>query len=487
MLPGAAAFDLNEVSGREDRAEEAEIQEVWAIVAGGHHADGDADAGLAGLVGGNEVGGAEQVVVGEIDGVLLCAAHLRGNLHGEVGLVFAGEHPVGHLIENLRQLARVMLADSEDNGLADLAADGVTQRVFEKRFAKELIGCLREEALFKLALLESFVVVIAFVVLERHHKARFGKEPGGDLAASVHDGRIDEEAVLHAIEEGVAEGGLTVVATEGTVGIEHEPALKLARVFGGGLVLVEFLKVIERRSGEAELVADEVVKDGTRIASDGAVSFVGDDEVEVGGRKELLVFVVEEQRLNSGDDDLGVPPVVAIFFVDDALVVVREDLLERLERLVFELEAVHEEEHTAGVAGTEEELDDGGGGERLAGAGGHFEEETVTTFLGGQLDGGDGLLLVRTQEAKPVDLDEARAFAFILPSGFGGVARALGEDDIVILDGFLDESFRVGSGLLVTDDGGRRRERRDDIRIAAFEVPEIMQVAVGEDHEPAVL
>ena len=52
VLPRAAAFDLDEIGGREDRAEQAEIEDVRAIVAGGHHADGDADAGLAGLVGG---------------------------------------------------------------------------------------------------------------------------------------------------------------------------------------------------------------------------------------------------------------------------------------------------------------------------------------------------------------------------------------------------------------------------------------------------
>src|ERR1700676_2430671 len=96
--------------------------------------------------------------------------------------------------------------------------------------------------------------------------------------------------------------------------------------------------------------------------------FVRDDKVEIGGRKEMLVFVIEEQRLDRGDDDFGMTPVVTILLIDDALVVVREDLLESLECLVFEFEPVHEEKHAAGVAGAEEELDDGGGGERLTGA-----------------------------------------------------------------------------------------------------------------------
>ena len=87
---------------------------------------------------------------------------------------------------------------------------------------------------------------------------------------------------LHAIKQGVAERGLAVVATEGAVGIEQQAALELARIFGRGLVLVELFEVIARRGGEAELVADEVVEDGAGVAADGAVRFVGDDEIEVG-------------------------------------------------------------------------------------------------------------------------------------------------------------------------------------------------------------
>ena len=280
---------------------------------------------------------------------------------------------------------------------------------------------------------------------------------------------------------------LAIVATEGAVGIEHETALELARVFGGGLVLVELLEVVERCGREAELVADKVIEHGAGITADGAVRFVGDDEVEVGGRKELLVFIVEEQGLDRGDDDFGVPPVVAIFFVDNTLVVVREDPLESLERLVFQLQPVDEEKHAPGVAGAEEELDDGGGGEGLPGARGHFEKEAVAALLDGLLDSGDGFLLVGAEEAKTIDLDEAGSLAFILPSGIRGVAWALGEDDIVIPDNFFDKTLRIGRGLLVAGDRGGRRERRDDIRISAFEVPEVMQVAVGEDDEAAVL
>lgn len=58
---------------------------------------------------------------------------------------------------------------------------------------------------------------------------------------------------------------------------------------------------------------------------------------------------------------------------------------------------------------------------------------------------------------------------------------------MVIFDCFLDEALGVWHGLLVAGDGGWSRERRDDIRIAAFEIPEVMQVAVRKDDEAAVL
>ena len=150
MLAGAAPFDLNKVGWREDRTEEAKVQNVRAVVACGHHTDGDADASLAGLVPRDEVRRAEQVVVGEVDRVLLRAVHLRGDLHREVGLVFAWEHEVGDFVQNLGELAGMVLTDRKDNGLADLTADGVAKGVVEEGLAEELIGRRREEPFLEL-------------------------------------------------------------------------------------------------------------------------------------------------------------------------------------------------------------------------------------------------------------------------------------------------------------------------------------------------
>jgi hypothetical protein len=41
-------------------------------------------------------------------------------------------------------------------------------------------------------------------------EALVGQQLGGDLGAGVHHGGVDQEAVLHAVEQRIAEGGLAV-------------------------------------------------------------------------------------------------------------------------------------------------------------------------------------------------------------------------------------------------------------------------------------
>ena len=50
VLTGAPPFDLDKVGWRKNGTEEADIENVGAVVAGGHHADGDANPRLAGFV-----------------------------------------------------------------------------------------------------------------------------------------------------------------------------------------------------------------------------------------------------------------------------------------------------------------------------------------------------------------------------------------------------------------------------------------------------
>ena len=103
---------------------------------------------------------------------------------GEVGLVLAGEHAIGHLVENMRQFGGVVLAYGKDDGLTNLAADRITQSVFHEGFAKELVGGLGEETLLELALLVGFLLVLSFVVPHRKAANLQGKA-GVDRVPSI--------------------------------------------------------------------------------------------------------------------------------------------------------------------------------------------------------------------------------------------------------------------------------------------------------------
>ena len=56
---------------------------------------------------------------------------------------------------------------------------------------------------------------------------------------------------------------------------------------------------------------------------------------------------------------------------------------------------------------------------------------------------------------------------------FGLVVRALGQHDVVVADLVLDEALRVGRDLLVADHRVRCREGRNEVGVAAFQVPEV--------------
>src|SRR5580704_343507 len=106
-----ASLDLDKICWRKDRPEQAEVQNIRAIVAGCHHPDGDAYPCLACPIRGQEISRAQQIIVGEIDGELLGVADMRGYLHSKIGLVLAGKHLVSHEVQYLHDLGGVMLAD----------------------------------------------------------------------------------------------------------------------------------------------------------------------------------------------------------------------------------------------------------------------------------------------------------------------------------------------------------------------------------------
>ena len=99
----------------------------------------------------------------------------------------------------------------------------------------------------------------------------------------------------------------------------------------------------------------------------------------------------------------------------------------------------------------------------------------------------DGLELVGAQKAQVVGLDETGPLGLVPPRRLGGIAGPLGENDVVGGYRFVDQAQRVGLDSVVSGYGVGRRERRDDVGVAALQVPEVVQIAVGEDDEPAAL
>ena len=191
--------------------------------------------------------------------------------------------------------------------------------------------------------------------------------------------------------------------------------------------------------------------------------------------------------MNGGDDDLGAVPVVAVLFIDNRLEIRRKQCSENLMRLVFQFQPVDQEEHTAGISGAQEKLDDGRSGERLSGACRHLKQKTVSSGLYRPLQRMDRSELIGTQKAQIVGLNEAGALGFILPRSFRGIMRPVGESDVIFANLFRDQALRVGRDLSIVGYGGRRREGGDDIGVAAIQIPEVMQIAVRQDDEAAIL
>lgn len=217
------------------------------------------------------------------------------------------------------------------------------------------------------------------------------------------------------------------------------------------------------------------------------MGFVGDDQVKIGGGKDAQVFVLVRNALDGGDDDLGLIPVIAVFFKNDRLVIGFEVAVEGFLGLVFQLEAVDQEEHAAGVAAAQVKLDDAGGSERLAGAGGHLEQEAVPALPNRFLHGADGIQLVGAQELERVAGNTVIPLGGVVPARILLVDGVLGEDDVIGVDGFGDDHVRVrGEGLAGAQrlEGG---EKGDAGGVALLPVPQVMQVAIGEDDMAHIL
>ena len=400
----AATFHLLEEILRRDAAHEEDDLQRLDVGAGGDHVHGNGDArevaiakGAEDLVG-RETGGAFPGDFFDFAAVGLLLLFHEANEAGAIG----------DLLAEVVALAEDFAADADDVvGVGVVLGEderlrqvGAARKHFSEDFVAEggehganLVG--RDDITIEAAGLvgENFVELLP-ANLARLAVAFVDPKAGVHLRAALRDRGIDAVDVaanVHAVGYGF-----------------------LVVVFHDEVLLEETEGLFRRRGGEADERGVEVFEHLPPEIVDGAVAFIGDDEVEFLDREIWIVFdrerllkervgrfdrkIVEVGRgfflalqhgvdaLDRADDDAGrFVERVAAELLDDVflgeLVVVhgRDELLELGERLPAEIAAVHEEEDALRAAVFHEAIDEIDGGVGLARAGGHLNERAAAT------------------------------------------------------------------------------------------------------------
>ena len=152
-----------------------------------------------------------------------------------------------------------------------------------------------------------------------------------------------------------------------------------------------------------------------------------------------------------------------------------------------QFDTVNNEQHTFSVASLEKSPYERGAQQCLTRAGCHFKEKAVFAVFYRILQSNDGFLLIGPEEAQTVGINIALAFSFILPRGVGGIIGALGKNNVVVAYGLCNKALGVGNTLLVAHYRCRLWKGGYDIGVAALKIPEVMQIAIGQDDKTAIL
>ena len=256
----------------------------------------------------------------------------------------------------------MLLTHREDNGLPDLPANRVADRILQESPTENRVRSFREKLPLKIALLERLLLLLSFVIGKRHHKTLVSEKLGSHLRSCVNDPGVDQIPIAHPVKQRVAKCRLATLTAEGAVSVEQQPALHLARIAHMRAGRMGASEVVAGRRGQPQLVPDEVIEHSAGVAADRPMRLIRNHQVKVRRRKQRLVLVVEQQRLNSRDHNMRPPPVVAFLLVDDRVKVVRQVRDKRLvRRLIFQLQPIYQEEDAPGVASAEKQLDNSGG------------------------------------------------------------------------------------------------------------------------------
>jgi len=74
------------------------------------------------------------------------------------------------------------------------------------------------------------------------------------------------------------------------------------------------------------------------------------NQIKISRGKHFSKLIIERKALHCGNNNLGLAPIIAVFFVDNARVIILQCPYEILPCLVFQLDSVDQEKDTAGIA-----------------------------------------------------------------------------------------------------------------------------------------
>ena len=304
VLSRAASFHLDVVRGRLDRPAETQVQQVGAVVAGGHHGDGYAHPGLAGFVAWNcWICPIQAIRVGEGSTHFGGAVHVMGDLYGEIGAVFPRPPRVSDIVEFVGELRRLRSTHAVNDAFADDVCFRLAQRVRDVTLREFPIGVRGQERAAVVFLVKRQVDVFAgFVVLEGYLEAFVGHQLGGYVGSHVQRVGQNQVSVVGGLRHRVLKGRLARRQAKSVVGITQ--GSRFPAGCGGSVVRVAGSQILPGRCRQPHFVAVKGVEHVPMSGpADAAVGFVRDNQLEPLRRDGLAMPGGGVDCLNGGDGD----------------------------------------------------------------------------------------------------------------------------------------------------------------------------------------
>ena len=362
---GAAADHLPELDAAEDRPGEHERANGGHVDAGIEHVDRD--------------GNARHVLELEVVKCFFGTLHVTVDNFGQTAALIVGKQPVEALVQALC----VVVADGEDDALGGQAEDILATHPHE--FPDQGVGGAHVgDGLLDVGALEIQLfqvdALFAQLLLET------GREGFAVNSADLETGPGIEYPVGSkvALRHGLL---IRIVECRDAVFAAEE----------GERVVVD---EIRRRRGQAQLQGIEVVEQGLVSVVDGAMAFVGDDEIVVAWRERAEAA---HHAGIGGDVDTGAGRDIAAFHATQAFV--RQVLPDRGHGLANQLPSVGQEQNALHAARAEQDVYERDGGAGFSCSGGHHQQEAAPGRVDGFGEAPDRLGLVGSAGDRGIELD----------------------------------------------------------------------------------